>query len=225
MKSLKLTVLLVLLLPAVVLAQKKTKKPVVPAVFEHARYVFVQAIDGEEFNPNLDSADRLAIADIRDALQSWGRYTLTVERDKADLIFVVRKGRMVEGRAGVDANAGPNGEPNGGRNGGSIGSPNGGLDDGQDTLGQSQSGQIGGRFPGQGRQGGVGTTTGIDAGPEADLLQVCQLNPNNGKLSSPVWIHTFPNGLNPPRLILLAQLRDEVEKAYPQVPASTPAKP
>lgn len=220
MKSLKLTVLLVLLLPTLVLAQKKAKKPVIPAVFDHARYVYVQAIDGEEFNPNLDTADRLAIADIRDALQSWGRYALTVERDKADLIFVVRKGRLVEGRAGVDVS----GSPTGGRNTGSMGGPNGGIDDPQDMIGEQQGAQPGGRFPGQGRPAGVGTTTGVDAGPEADLLQVCQLNPN-GKLSSPLWIHTFPNGLNAPRLILLAQLKDEVEKAYPQAPASTPAKP
>jgi hypothetical protein len=225
MKFLKITAVIVLLLPMLVLAQKKTKKPVVPEVFEHARFVFVQAVDGEEFSPNIDPADRLAIADIRDALQSWGRYTLTVERDKADLIFVVRKGRLAEGRAGTDINGGPNAGRNGGGMGGLSGGPAGAMDDGPDTIGQSQGGQRGSQFPGQGRQGGVGTTAGVDAGPEGDLLQVCQLNPNNGKLSSPLWIHTFPNGLNAPRLILLAQLRDEVEKAYPQPPASAPAKP
>ena len=53
MKSIKVIALLLLLLPAVVLAQKKTKKPIVPEVFAHARFVYVEAIDGDEFDPNL----------------------------------------------------------------------------------------------------------------------------------------------------------------------------
>ena len=209
MKSLKLTVLLLLLLPALAMAQKKEKKPKLPEAFDHAHFVFVEAVDGEEFKPGLDTADRLAIADLRDALQSWGRYKLIVEREKADLIFVVRKGRLAEARVGGginDSGQDPIGDPQAGPQGGQMG------------------GQMGSQFPGQQRQRGTTPGAGGEAGPEDDLLKVCQLNVN-GKLSGPLWIHTFQNGLNPPRLILFAQFKEEVEKAYPVVPASTPPKP
>jgi hypothetical protein len=107
MKSLKVMVLLLLLLPALAVAQKKEKKPSLPAIFDHARYVYVEAVGGEQFNPNLYPADRLAIADVRDAIKAWGRYTFTAEREKADLIFVVRKGRPASADAGGDIGEGP----------------------------------------------------------------------------------------------------------------------
>ncbi len=196
MKSLQGVVLLLLLLPGLASAQKKDRKNTLPAVFEHARFVFVEAVDGEEFNPNLDTPDRLAIADVRDALHAWGRYTLTPEREKADLIFVVRKGQLADRRGGI----GPGGE--------------------QDP----QGGQMGAPFPGRQRQPGPDLGVGGEAGPPEDLLKVCQLNAN-GKLSSPVWIHSFAGGLDAPRFLLFAQFKEAVEKAYPAAPASPPAKP
>ena len=84
--------------------------------------------------------------------------------------------------------------------------------------------QGGGRGPGQQRTRGPELGVGGEAGPEDDLLEVRQSTPN-GKLSGPIWMHTFANGLNPPRLLLFVQLRDEVEKTYPKAPASPPAKP
>src|SRR5665213_4015292 len=101
MKSLKVMVLLLLLLPTVAAAQKKGKKPSMPEAFDHARYVYVEAIDGDEFKRGLYTADRLAIADVKDALKKWGRYTLIYDRENADLVFVVRKGRLTSARAGV----------------------------------------------------------------------------------------------------------------------------
>jgi hypothetical protein len=213
MKLFKAKVLLLLLLPATMVAQKKEKKPSLPEVFEHARFVYVEAIDGEEFNPGLDTADRLAIADLRDAIKAWGRYTLTAEREKADLVFVVRKGRLAEGQAG-NVNSGI-------ENGG-------GIEAGQDPLGRSQSGQQagqqGGQFPGQQRERGPGFGAGGEADREDDLLKICQLKPD-GKLSGSLWIHSFANGLEAPRLLLFTQFKDALEKAYPSAPASAPAKP
>jgi len=196
MKSLKVILLLLLLLPTLAAAQKKAKKPSIPAVFEHARFVFVEAVNGQEFDRDLDPADRLAVADVRDALHTWGRYTLTVEREKADLIFVVRKGRLAEGRVSV------------------------GVGDGQDP----QAGQMGMPFPGRQRQQGPGVGIGGEVGPPDDLLQVCQLKAD-GKLSGPLWIQSFAGGLDAPRLILFAQLKNAVEKAYPTLPANPPSKP
>ena len=62
--------------------------------------MYVEAVDGEEFNPNLSPADRIAIADLRDLLRAWGRYTFTADREKAELVFVVRKGRRVSAGTG-----------------------------------------------------------------------------------------------------------------------------
>ncbi len=207
------TVLFLLLLPTLSVAQKKTKKPDLPEVFGTARLVYVQAEDGQEFDSNLDSADRIAIADLRDALKAWGRYTITPERDKADLIFVVRKGRMGRG----NARGGVSDEPDSqmGPRGGQF--PQGG--------GFPQDGGVpqGGPVPGQrGRASEPGA--GGENAPESDLLQVCQLN-QNGKLTRPLWVHLFVNGLDGPRFLLFAQFKNEVERAYPSEPANPPAKP
>ena len=77
-------------------AQSKKKDPDVPALFRQARYVYVEAVDGDAFNPRLYPEDRQAIADVVTALQAWNRYTLATRRQGADLVFVVRKGRVAD---------------------------------------------------------------------------------------------------------------------------------
>jgi hypothetical protein len=198
----KVIILLLLLLPTVAAAQKKEKKTTLPEVFDHARYVYVKAIDGDEFKRDLDTADRLAIADVKDALKKWGRYTLAYDIENADLVIVIRKGRLASARAGGDMN------------------------DDQDPFGGGPMGGQpgGGRGAGQQRTRGPAVGVGGETGPEEDLLEVRQPT-TNGKLSGPIWAHTFANGLNPPRLLLFVQLRDEVEKTYPKAPANPPAKP
>lgn len=109
MNHLKLAFLILLLLPGLAGAQKKAKKPIIPAVFNSARFVFVQAEDGEEFDRRIYPEDRMAIADLRDALHAWGRYTITAEREKADLVFVVRKGRLAS--ADVNGSIGAGQDP------------------------------------------------------------------------------------------------------------------
>lgn len=105
--------LFLVLLPALAAAGKKPGKPALPAVFEHAQYVYVEAVDGNEFNRNLYPEDRQAIADVEDALRNWKRYTLTIQRSKADLLFVVRRGRLASGLASIGVNGGPG--PQGGQ--------------------------------------------------------------------------------------------------------------
>jgi hypothetical protein len=75
-------------------AQSKKKDPDIPALFRQAHYVYVEAVDGDEFNPRLYPEGRQAIADVGHALQTWKRYVLTIRRQDADLVFVVRKGRL-----------------------------------------------------------------------------------------------------------------------------------
>jgi hypothetical protein len=131
MKALKTITLLLLLVPALATVQAKPKKPYkLPAVFNQARYVYVEAVAGDEFDPRLYPGDRQAIVDVNKALYDWNRYVLTMKRDQADLIFVVRKGRVVEAKVGVQVGSGPQGVPNGPANrptqGNGVGSTVGG---------------------------------------------------------------------------------------------------
>jgi hypothetical protein len=111
--------LAVVLLPTLVFAQNQNKKKhTVPAVFGTARYAWVESMDGDAFNPGLLPADRRAIADVQNALRDWGRYILTANRSDAELVFVVRTGRIAEGKIGgtVGApNSGPVGNPSPGQ--------------------------------------------------------------------------------------------------------------
>jgi hypothetical protein len=45
----------------------------------------------------------------------------------------------------------------------------------------------------------------------------------NGKLTGALWSRSMEGGLMPPRLLLFAQFKDEVEKAYPAPAAAAPA--
>jgi hypothetical protein len=223
MRYLKVVTLVLVLIPTLAFAQKKAKKPKLPAVIGQAHFVYVEAVDGEEFNSHLMPADRIAIADVRDALRAWGRYTFTTERDKADLVFVVRKGR----RAGAGGGMGDGDDQTSQQNAqGPLSQQGPRQYPGQQYPGQQYPGQQypGQQYPGQEQQTERGIDASGEAGPEPDLLQVCQIKAN-GKLSRPLWIHSFPNGLNPPQLLLFAQFREAVEQAYPKAPAAQPSKP
>jgi hypothetical protein len=179
------SVVVLLVLQSSLLLHAKNKKPTVPAVFGQAQYVYVEAIDGKEFDPNLNPDDRIAIADVRDALDNWKRYTLTTSREDAQLVVVVRKGRAAG--ANVDI------APYHGQFPGSAGQP-------------GEPGSI-----------GSGAEIGAEAGPPDDLLEVCQVNPD-GKMSSPLWEQSMPEGLNAPKVMLLRQFEEAVDKAYPPQP-------
>jgi hypothetical protein len=99
-RTLVTVVVVLVLLPALVSAQTKKKKKTMPAVFGTARYVYVQAEDGDAYTPELQGADRRAIADVQDALHDWKRYALTTSANEAELVFVVRKGRVASGSVG-----------------------------------------------------------------------------------------------------------------------------
>lgn len=198
MRSAKAIALLLVLIPGLVLAQKKAKKGGLPEVIGQARYVYVEALGGDEFKPGLPTEDRLAIADVRDALRQWGRYIYTAERDKADLVLVVRKGRQASANTGVD-----------------IGEP-------PEIGGNSGPGM--GRQPRGQRSPDVAAEVGGGAGLEDDMLEVCQINAN-GKLTSPLWVRSLEHGLNAPRVLLVAQFRQDVERAYPKTPDAPSTKP
>ena len=201
MKTSKITFLLLVLLPTAALAQHKAKKPIVPAIFNHAQYVYVEAVDGQEFDPRLNPDDRQAIADVRDAVGQWNRYPLTMRREDADIVIVVRKGRAVEGKAGVII--GTSSGPGAGSGSGPQGNPSPGQPRGQNGP-------------------GVGVVGGGEVRTPDDLFEICQLN-TDGTLSIPLWMRTFPDGLDGPKGMLFEQFKDAVEKAYPSQPANQSA--
>ncbi len=94
MKALRLAVISIVCLLVVSPARTKPKKADVPAVFKDARYVYVEAVDGDVLNPRLLAEDRQAIDDVENSLRQWNRYALTMNRGEAELVFVVRKGRL-----------------------------------------------------------------------------------------------------------------------------------
>jgi hypothetical protein len=101
--------LLAVLAPA---ALAKTKKPEVSAAFRNATYVYVESSDGDVFKPGLYPADREAIGNVLDALRDWKRYTLTTRREQAELVFVVRKGRLANAQLGGQVHLGQPLPPN-----------------------------------------------------------------------------------------------------------------
>ena len=83
------------------------EKPILPKLVVNARYVLVTTNLGDDpGNARIMPEDRQAVADVQDAIQKWHRYVLVYDRKKADLIFLVRKGRVAEARGGVEIHAG-----------------------------------------------------------------------------------------------------------------------
>ena len=194
MRVLKLAVPLLVCFLIVTLAQSKPKKPDVPAVFQNARYVYVEAVDGDLLKPGLYPEDRQAITDVQASIRAWNRYAIALNRNEADLVIVVRKGRL----AGAQLH--------GGISGGTRSQP------GQAQNPDSAGGPI--------IQGGRSTEVGAggEVGPEEDLLRI--YIQNDGKLTGVVWSREQDGGLDAPAVQLIAQLKAAVEHAYPQT-AST----
>src|SRR5512135_664346 len=93
MRILAAALLMALSLPGFANDKKKDKR--LPAALGTAQYVYVEAVDGDQYDPNLLPEDREAIGAVQDALSAWPRYILAVNRKDAELIFIVRKGRLV----------------------------------------------------------------------------------------------------------------------------------
>ena len=186
------------------LALAKDKKKDLPAVFSSARYVYVEAESGDIMDPRLFPEDRQAIADVQDMLKDWNRYAVALNRQDADLVMIVRKGRL----AGAQAQ-------------GSIGIGNGPELGGNFPGGRNPAGQ---NNPGTGR--GNPTEIGLrgEAGPADDTLRIFMMMPDGG-LGGMLWGREMKDGLDAPQVLLLKQLRQEVERAYPPQTAGQPATP
>jgi len=63
--------------------------PEMPRIFANARFVYVTAYDGGQFNPNLFPEDREAIARVQEAVQKWGKLTVVYRPQDADMIIAL----------------------------------------------------------------------------------------------------------------------------------------
>ena len=173
-------------------AEPKSKKQGdVPTVFQTARSVYVEADQGDITRLGVYSEDRQAVSDVQSGLLDWNRYTVVPRRDQADLILVVRRGRLAatEGRGNLSVSARPGPSPSRGGLPGSLGSDN-----------------------------DIGAAS--EAGPDDDLLAVYSVD-KGGEAKGPIWRRQMVNGLKNPGLPLFKQLRKAVDQAYPMQPART----
>jgi hypothetical protein len=209
----------------------KKKKDELPQLFCQAQFVYVQTYEGElgpavaeDYPHDYDEAQAL-----EQRLQDWRRYTLTMNRNEADLVFVVRAGRVANGvnnnpypmpvpnvpgsdpqaqvpitgnpgRVGV---GGPAGQGGPGMGGPGAGGPGGG---GPGT-GPGADGQVG---PGMGP--GMGRGMGGDVGPPNDWLAVYMKPGDQSEetLHAPIWEHSERDGLQGP-MPLFQKIKDAVE--------------
>ena len=171
-------------------AKPKNQKVDLPAVFKNAQYVYVEAYAGDIFNPNLVPDDREAIYNVEQRLKDWHRYRLAYQRNQADLVFLVRKGRIASVTPRVVVG-------NGGRtrDGNSI-PPDPTRTD---------------NYPGA----GVGVGVGAEVGSADDELAIYLVDPS-GALNGPIWSHNLKQGLDTPDLPLFQLIKHEVETAYPK---------
>jgi hypothetical protein len=97
-------------LALVVLAQTKPSKTV-PAELARARYVALGYDTGDGFLSDsaiagslvrVSPQDREALQRVREAVQKWKRYVITLDPEDADLLIAVRTGRLVSGGVGYE---------------------------------------------------------------------------------------------------------------------------
>jgi len=101
--------LMILLLCSPTFAQKKEAE--LPRFLTASQFVFVETIYGAvndtTLDPRVTPEDRRAVFQVEDALRAWGRYRLTLKRSDADLVLVVRKGRLAAANVGVKVSRAP----------------------------------------------------------------------------------------------------------------------
>lgn len=80
--------------------------PEMPRIFANARFVYVAAYDGDQFNPNLLPEDREAISRVQDSIQKWGKLTVVYRPQDADIIMAVQSRSSEDVMAVYDAHGG-----------------------------------------------------------------------------------------------------------------------
>ena len=100
------TVLLSLALTTLSAAASSGNPPQMPRTLANARFVYVAAYDGDQFDPNLLPDDRAAIGRVEDAIQKWGKLTVVYRAQDADIILLVESRTSEDVLAVYDAHTG-----------------------------------------------------------------------------------------------------------------------
>lgn len=207
----KSVLLLVLILGGEVgIAPAKAKKePPLSKLFCQAHYVYVETADGDVADPRVLPADREAAGALQEHLQDWKRYTVVERPADADLIWVVRTGRIAD--AGVAAgfpvgNSDVTARIGGGP--GSAGNGPGPSPGGTPNLGTNgQDPADSGRAAGEGPAG----TQAKQTGDPNDLLTVL-MGPGEGAPQHTwLWRKAEKDGLLDPNMSLFQQIRSAVD--------------
>jgi hypothetical protein len=178
---------------------KKKKDPQASKLFCQAQYAYIATVDGDVLNPNVLPEDREAANQLLEHIQEWKRYMVVYRPSEADLVFIVRTGRLASARVQGSVAAGR--PPYSG----------GAVTVGRDphTAMQNPSGM---QDPGQAGDYplGTGIGAGAEAGPPDDLLEVYTSGSGTG-MHTTLWERTEHDGLQGSQP-LFQHLRDAVQK-------------
>ncbi len=105
-KNIFVTMLLSLMLAAFCTVAAAGNVPQIPRTLSNARFVYVTAYDGDQFNPNLLPEDRAAISRVQDAIEKWGKLILVYRPQDADIILAVQSRPSEDVLALYDAHSG-----------------------------------------------------------------------------------------------------------------------
>jgi len=176
------------------MAQSSTSpKTDLPKVFDTARSVYVDAESGDRVSRELTAEDRQAIYNVEKQLKAWGRYTLTLSREHADLVLRVHKSRVGGNNIPVVVPGRPRQPGRAPRDPSDPSNPS--------DPANSQSGPPG---------------LGTEVGSPDDELSVYIPAGSASSMTGPIWNDSSRNGLNAPRLPLFQELKQDVEDAYPR---------
>lgn len=80
--------------------------PELPRTLANARFVYVTAYDGDQFDPGLLPGDRQAIARVQDRIEKWGKLTVVYRPQDADIILALQSRPSEDVLAVYDAHRG-----------------------------------------------------------------------------------------------------------------------
>jgi hypothetical protein len=176
-------------------AAKDKKKALLPTDVLQARTVLVIIDPDAGIAAEHPNANRMAREDVEQALMKWGRYSLVMEPQTADLIITVRKGS------------------------GKVAQPTiGGVPQNND-IGVIQPTDSGGRVGV--RQGNPAIASGprpqVEVGESQDMFVVYRNNkenPSGSPLEAPaVWRYSATDALASPEVPAVAVFRDVISKS------------
>ena len=105
-KNIFAILLLSLALTTLSAAAASGNPPQMPRTLANARFVYVAAYDGDQFDPNLLPDDRAAIGRVEDAIEKWGKLTVVYRAQDADIILMVESRPSEDVLAVYDAHSG-----------------------------------------------------------------------------------------------------------------------